>query len=82
VLQVKEHKFQEAEEANTMAMVKIPDRDGTLIKPEDLQPIRRKAQIFLKKYCGRKKQINGQQFINFEDYYKWRGRKVKRGRRC
>jgi hypothetical protein len=77
LIQAKDYQVQEDEVAHQLAMVSYIRPEGEKADPAELAVLRRKVQLFLKKYSGRTKQIDGGIYLHFEDYCSWRGRKVK-----
>lgn len=65
------------EDIPLLASKKYIRKDGTAVDSEELERLQHRAQLFLKKYSGRTKKIEGRSYIHFKDYCAWKGRKLK-----
>jgi hypothetical protein len=77
ILKAKGFQVQEDDGANLLATLQFTQDSDQKVTPEEILAFRGRAQLFFKKYSGRTREIDGRQFISFEDYCAWRGRKVK-----
>ncbi|MFQ6027586.1 MAG: hypothetical protein ACE5Q6_08845, partial [Dehalococcoidia bacterium] len=69
---------EEFDDPHPLAWFKITNtQDGTDASPEVTLKLWQQAQKHLARFSGRTKKIDGRQFLKWEDYLCWRGRRVK-----
>jgi len=67
----------ETNDHHPLAWLHFVDGIRVEINQEEIRRICLRADLHLKKFLGRTKEIEGRIYINFGDYCAWRGRKVK-----
>jgi len=73
----KGYQIKKTNDEHPLAWPRFLDSNGTEISQEEISGLCRQADRHLKKFPGRRKEIDGRPYLNFEDYCSWRGRKVK-----
>ena len=73
----KGYKVQKTNDEHPLAWPRFLNSNGTEISQEEINGLCQQADRHLKKFPGRRKEIDGRPYLNFEDYCLWRGRKVK-----
>jgi hypothetical protein len=73
----KGYQVQKTNDEHPLAWPRFLDSNGIEINQEEINSLFRQADRHLKKFPGRRKEIDGRPYLHFEDYCSWRGRKVK-----
>jgi hypothetical protein len=73
----KGYQVKKTNDEHPLAWPRFLDINGTEISQEEINSLCRQADRHLKKFPGRRKEIDGRPYLNFEDYCSWRGRKFK-----
>jgi hypothetical protein len=73
----KGYQVKKTNDEHPLAWPPFLNSNGIEINQEEINSLCRQADRHLKKFPGRVKEINGRPYLNFEDYYSWRGRKVQ-----
>ena len=73
----KGYQVKKTNDEHPLAWPRFLDSNGTEINQEEINGLCKQADRHLKKFPGRRKEIDGRPYLNFEDYCSWRGRKVK-----
>jgi hypothetical protein len=73
----KGYQVKKTNDEHPLAWPRLLDSNGTEINQEEIDGLCRQADRHLKKFPGRRKEIDGRPYLNFEDYCSWRGRTVK-----
>ena len=73
----KGYQIKKTNDEHPLAYPRFIDSNGTEINQEEINGLCRQADRHVKKFPGRRKDIDGRPYLNFEDYCSWRGRKVK-----
>jgi hypothetical protein len=73
----KGYQVKKTNDEHPLAWPRFLDSNGTEINREEINNLCRQGDRHLKRFPGRKKEIDGRPYLNFEDYCSWRGRKVK-----
>jgi len=73
----KSYQLQETSDHHPLAWLSFIDSSGSEINQSEIHVLSQQVSRRLKRFPGRTKEIDGQVYINFEDYCAWPGRKVK-----
>ncbi len=73
----KGYQIRETNDEHPLARPLFLDSNNNEIDRKEIHGLSQQAERHLKKFPGRTKEIDGQTYINFEDYCAWRGRRVK-----
>jgi hypothetical protein len=73
----KGYQVKKTNDQHPLAWPRFFDSNGTEINQEEINSLCKQVDRHLKKFPGRRKEIDGRPYLNFEDYCSWRGRKVK-----
>ena len=73
----KGYQVKKTNDEHPLAWPRFLDSNGIEINQEEINGLCKQADRHLKKFPGRRKEIDGRPYLNFEDYCSWRGRKVK-----
>jgi hypothetical protein len=77
LLKAKGYEASEDQDEHPLASVQFVSHDGQEVDQAETQVLRRQAVRSLAKFPGRTREIDGRPYLHFEDYRRWRGRKVK-----
>ena len=73
----KGYQVKKTNDEHPLAWPHFIDSNGIEINQEEISGLCKQADKHLKKFPGRRKEIDGRPYLDFEDYCSWRGRKVK-----
>jgi hypothetical protein len=73
----KGYQVKKTNDEHPLAWPRFLDSNGIEINQEEINSLCQQAERHLKKFPGRRKEIDGRPYLNFEDYCSWSGRKVK-----
>jgi hypothetical protein len=77
-LQAKDYQLQELEDSHPLAWYRVVDPEtGTEADAKVLKRLREQTEKHLAGFSGRTRNIQGQPYLHFQDYIRWRGRKAK-----
>ena len=73
----KGYQIRETNDEHPLARPLFLDSNNNEIDRKEIHGLSQRPTGILKKFPGKIKEIDGQTYINFEDYCSWRGRRVK-----